>query len=563
MRIRRVQGSLAAMVMVAALVAVPMSPARAAGETSQATGLQAIASGGGGSRSFVQALCPGTPSSAGPTSQTVGSAGVTNASASCSATGATSSGSNAVTGSARFGAWSSSCVVGGGTSGSVTVSGGLAPTIPDGTVVSAPNTVVMAGGASITLNEVIVGPTTVTRNAIHARAANGAHIIIGQVVCLRPPTTLSVTKTGPPGAFPNQQFDFTVTVTNTGAFPAFGVQVVDTLPADGTFVSSTPAGTPAAPSPGGTYTVDLPDIPAGGSATVTIRWRAPAGAATLVNSATAGATNAPTVGPATATVVVGTGGSCVACGVVAAGTGLRNRDQGTISIAGIPAGATVGRAVLVWGVLYSGPPPPNTITFAGNTVTADLAATVSGHLCWGDSNTIGYAADVTGFVTGNGDYVVSDPPRGTTRVDADPNGSLPYTDGATLVVFFNGGGANSQVQSDFSYDTNTDADAMINRTFSGISSVGGAASLILAGPDGQNSFGETFTLTGSGAINLVDTFDGSDPQAGPSFPIGNLWDTDVHDVTGILPAGQTTLAARTTSIGDCIGVGAAVLQVAQ
>ncbi len=217
----------------------------------------------------------------------------------------------------------------------------------------------------------------------------------------------------------------------------------------------------------------------------------------------------------------------------------------------MPAGASVARAVLVWGILYSAPTPPNTITFAGKNVTADITPTVSGTLCWDNSNTIGYAADVTGSVSGNGDYAVTNPPNGSIRPDSDPNGTLPFTDGASLVVFYTGGGANNQVLSDFSYDTDTDTDPVIHRAFSGISSVGGTSSLILAGPDGQNNGGETFTITGS------------DPQSGPSFPIGNLWDTDQYDVSSVLPAGQTTLAFDVGISGECIGVGAAVLQVAQ
>ena len=196
-------------------------------------------------------------------------------------------------------------------------------------------------------------------------------------------------------------------------------------------------------------------------------------------------------------------------------------------------------------------------------MAADLTATVSGNLCWGDSNTIGYAADVTGLVAGNGAYVVSDPPRGITRVNADPVGIFPYTDGATLVVFYNGGGANDQVLSDFTYDTNTDADSAISRDFSGVHSVGGPASLILAGPDGQTNGGETFTVTGAGSMTLLNTWDGSDPQAGPSFPIGNLWDTDVYNVTSVLPAGQTTLAISLGAGGDCTGLAAVALSVEQ
>src|SRR6185295_6648438 len=103
----------------------------------------------------------------------------------------------------------------------------------------------------------------------------------------------------------------------------------------------------------------------------------------------------------------------------------------------------------------------------------------------------------------------------------------------------------------------------IDRSFTGINSVGGAASILMAGPDGQNNFGETFTLTGSSVITLNDTWDGSDPQFGPSFSIRNLCDTDTYHMSSILPAGQTSLTFHNEETADCIGVSAAVVQVAQ
>ena len=188
---------------------------------------------------------------------------------------------------------------------------------------------------------------------------------------------------------------------------------------------------------------------------------------------------------------------------------------------------------------------------------------MSGTLCWGDSNTIGYAADVTQYVNGNGAYQITDPPRGITQVDDNPRGVLPYTDGATLVVPYNGGGANNQVISDFAYDTDTDEDGAITRTFDGVNSLGGPASLLLAGPDGQSIYADDFTFTGASSFTLSNLFDGSDPQDGPAVDMGSLWDTDFVDVSSILPVGQTTLTASHENVDDCIGVGAAVLQVAQ
>jgi hypothetical protein len=217
--------------------------------------------------------------------------------------------------------------------------------------------------------------------------------------------------------------------------------------------------------------------------------------------------------------------------------------------------------VLVWAVLYNGTIPSNQITFQGHVITADVTQTISGDLCWGDTATIGFAADVTPYVTGNGTYTVSNPVNGVVRVDDDPVGTLPYTDGASLIAFYTGGGANNQVLSDFTYNTNRAG--AIDRAFAGIHSVGGAASILLAGPDGQNIFGETFTFTGSAIITLNNTWDGSDPQLSPSFAMGNLWDTDSYDMSTILPAGQTSLAFHNAITEDCIGVGAAVLQVAQ
>ena len=133
------------------------------------------------------------------------------------------------------------------------------------------------------------------------------------------------------------------------------------------------------------------------------------------------------------------------------------------------------------------------------------------------------------------------------------------------MVFYVGGGANNQVISDFTYNTNTDASGTIVRSFTGINSVGTHRTrLTVAGPDGQNNGSESFAVAGAGTpITLTNTHDGSDPQEGPSFGIGNLWDTDRHDVTSVLPAGQTELTLRHTGGTDCIGISAAVLEVAQ
>jgi uncharacterized repeat protein (TIGR01451 family) len=379
------------------------------------------------------------------------------------------------------------------------------------------------------------------------------------------PPQLQITQTSPPGAFPGQEFEYTVNVTNTGGTTAEGVDVVDSSPGEGSFVSSSPGASPSTPATGSTFTIPLGNLTPGQTDTAKVRWSAPSSPTSLTDSALATATNAGQAGPSVANVSVGTTGNCNPCGAASAGTGLRNRNRGVITITGIPPGATVTQAVLIWGILYAGEQPSNVITFDGHPITANLTSNVSGTLCWGDTATVGYAADVTPYVTGNGTFEVAEPPNGEIRVDESPYGVLPYTDGASLVIFYDGGGADNQVMSNFSYNTNTDpnTDESITRSFSGINSVGGPASLTLAGPDGQNNYGKIFTFTGASEETVIDPFEGRAPQEGPSFPIGNLWDDEEFNMTPLLPAGQQALTFNTVHTEDCIGVGATVLQVAQ
>jgi len=387
------------------------------------------------------------------------------------------------------------------------------------------------------------------------------------------PAALDIAQEGPAGAFQNQEFEYKIRVRNTGGVTAQNVEVVDTLPSEGSFVSSAPNGSPDDPAPGDHYTIRLGNLGPGASKSVALAWRAPAADGDVINRAIAQASNTEPDGPAIATVTVGPKTNCNPCGADAAGTGLRNRDHGTIEIDGIPRNATVSRAVLVWATAKDrGPIPSSTIMFDDHPVSADVS-TFSGLLCQGDVGSFGYSADVTKYVAGNGTYTVSDPPRGETRVDDEPGGALPNTDGASLVVFYVGGGARNQVRADFSYNTNygdglsgnpNDDGRSIRRAFGGLNSIGGSASLILIGPGGQADGAETFTLTGDGTRVLRNTFDGSDPQDRPDFRIGNFWDTDRHDVSDILPRGQETLHLDHEYSGtDCIGLSAAVLQVSQ
>lgn len=126
-------------------------------------------------------------------------------------------------------------------------------------------------------------------------------------------------------------------------------------------------------------------------------------------------------------------------GYVAGGVGLRNRGAGTISIAGIPAGATVTRALLYWAIL-SPANPGGSMTFAGNAASGALVA-AGGDPCWGASASWAFRADVTAFVTGNGSYTVAGFPTGSVS-GSNPwsfPSPTPMMEGASLVVFFESG----------------------------------------------------------------------------------------------------------------------------
>src|SRR5262249_45831791 len=84
-----------------------------------------------------------------------------------------------------------------------------------------------------------------------------------------PDATLSLRKTGPQKANPNQQLDFVLILTNTGKGAAANVRLVDTLPEGLDFVSATE---------GGTYDAktrlvqwEFPSVASGQSKTVSVR----------------------------------------------------------------------------------------------------------------------------------------------------------------------------------------------------------------------------------------------------------------------------------------------------
>jgi hypothetical protein len=123
--------------------------------------------------------------------------------------------------------------------------------------------------------------------------------------------------------------------------------------------------------------------------------------------------------------------------VVAAGVGLRGPGAGTISLTGIPNGASIVQAFLYWGTLGNDAFP--TITFNGNPLTGSLIGS-AGDTCWGVPNNFVHRADVTSIVSANGndDYTIAGLPANDDPDNPafEGNGSQ----GASLTVIFADGG---------------------------------------------------------------------------------------------------------------------------
>jgi PKD repeat protein len=124
-------------------------------------------------------------------------------------------------------------------------------------------------------------------------------------------------------------------------------------------------------------------------------------------------------------------------GYTAAGVGLRDQGSGTITIAGIPAGANyIARAYLYWANINQGD-PGGAMMINGHSTTSSLDA-MDTSPCWPPPNIFAYSANVTSFVTGNGSYTLSGYPTGLTAGQdpwANKNAS-PEMEGASLVVFY-------------------------------------------------------------------------------------------------------------------------------
>jgi large repetitive protein len=173
-------------------------------------------------------------------------------------------------------------VSGSSTQGSVTcTSGNLTATIGN-----------LASGASATITftaTVAPGTTGTITNTATVRGnepeSNTANNTATAVTTVNSQVDLAITKSGTPNPVKaGNQLTYTLTTTNNGPSNATGVTIVDTLPANVTYVSTTGSGT--ATYANGKLTINVGNMAVGGSATDTIVVTVNSGATgTLTNTA--------------------------------------------------------------------------------------------------------------------------------------------------------------------------------------------------------------------------------------------------------------------------------------
>ncbi len=232
--------------------------------------------------------------------------------------------------------------------------------------------------------------------------------------------------------------------------------------------------------------------------------------------------------------------------------GMRNNGVGTINLSGVSG--TVTEAYLFWHG------PTNTsatntsananVNFNGTDVTGTFLG-ISDNNCWGFANSMAYRADVSGLVTGNGAYSLSNFTKANNSINVN---------GASLIVFFNDGNSanNRDVVMFNGNDSNIsnvfDANGW-NISLNGINYSSGSANMQLHVSDGQSFPDGSFQINGNPFIS-GSLFEGNaDARVtnGAFNASGGLWDIEDFSITSLLNPGINNLALTGGSdASDCL-----------
>lgn len=235
----------------------------------------------------------------------------------------------------------------------------------------------------------------------------------------------------------------------------------------------------------------------------------------------------------------------------AAGTGMRNLGYGTIAITGIPAGAKVKSATLLWDILADSAGSSFAQGSLNGTAFTGTQWASGASPCWSAGANFSYEADVTSLVAGNGSYQLTGFASGQSD-GADPwtsGSATPLDEGASLVVVYELSSM-SPVTVQIAEGATETPSSTASATLDGFT-VGAKASAsttyIVA--DGQLP-GNTASFDGTTLPGV--SFPGNDPQAVPHYSQGNLWDTVTTDVSSYLKPGDTSATIGVAGGQDCL-----------
>jgi hypothetical protein len=269
------------------------------------------------------------------------------------------------------------------------------------------------------------------------------------------------------------------------------------------------------------------------------------------------------------------------------GVGLRNQNQGSIAISGLPAGSTSQDAYLYWAFLLDTNSPPPAVTSMQIIRSFPVGpsagvATVSGTLvgvgsdpCWGSAGAYIYRAQVpTSVATGNGNYLIRLMPGAGGLTDGedpwDGNVVFQLAEGASLVIvsatgshtvslYDSGIAGLTSIGSDVSYTLNlpiaTSGNSVLWDNFGADGQIG-ASRVGDPALSGETTMINNAPVAGPG-INAPDN--SGDWNGSSGFPLPQLWDDTGHDITNAAPAGTSELNVYFTvplglEGGDCWNV---------
>ena len=264
------------------------------------------------------------------------------------------------------------------------------------------------------------------------------------------------------------------------------------------------------------------------------------------------------------------------------GVGLRNQEERSIIISGLPVPSSAVDAYLYWVFLLNTttPPPPVTgmklcrtwpvgPTAACVTLSGTLLA-IGGDPCWGSLGAYIYRAQVpVSVASGNGNYFARTLPGASGLTDGedpwDGNVVFQLAEGASLVIVSTGSHTVSLYDTGISGLTVNTANASLPYTLNlPLATSGGTVLWDNFGSDGQvgvsrtaNAAAEETTIIngtpvagpGIGAVDSDSDWNGS-----AGFPLPQLWDDTGHDITAAAPGGTTFLDVLFFSPADCWNV---------